>query len=120
MSMAYQPVMRDPAFYPDPLTFNPLRFYDLRRANEEDGKHQFASVEPGEPLWAFGKFACPGRHWATAQIKLLLMVLLLEFVIGYPPGQVERPENKVHGGKIMPSFTQRVIISRSPTLASPL
>jgi hypothetical protein len=26
----------------------------------KEGKHQFASVEASEPMWAFGKFACPG------------------------------------------------------------
>jgi hypothetical protein len=51
----------------------------------------------------FGKFSCPGRHWAAAQVKLLVMVLLLELEIGFPEGQSERPENKVLGEKPCPA-----------------
>jgi ent-kaurene oxidase len=112
VSIAYQPLMRDPEHYPDPLTFNPLRFYELRKAGGEEGKHQFASVEVNEPMRAFGKFACPGRHWATAQIKLSLMVLLLEFDIGFPLSQGERPGNKVYGGRCIPSATQKLVLKR--------
>lgn len=110
--MAYYPLTRDPSYYPGPLTFDPLRFYKLRQKEGEEDKHQFGSVEASEPLWTFGKFACPGRHWATAQIKLLVMVFLLEFEISYPDGQTERPENKIIGSKCMPSLTQKIMLRR--------
>jgi hypothetical protein len=60
----------------------------------------------------FGKFSCPGRHWAAAQVKLLVMVLLLEFEIGFPEGQSERPENKVLGGETLPSMPQMLVLRR--------
>lgn len=112
ISMAYQPMYRDPSYYPSPLTFDPLRFYNLRKKEGEEEKHQFASVDAGEALWTFGKFACPGRHWAAAQIKLLVIVLLLEFDISYPEGQTERPESTIYGAKCMPSMTQKMVLKR--------
>lgn len=110
--MAYYPITRDPSYYPSPLTFDPLRFYNLRQKEGKEEKHQFASVEASEPLWTFGQFACPGRHWATAQIKLLVMVLLLEFEISYLEGQTEGLENKIIGSKCMPSMTQKIVLTR--------
>lgn len=59
-----------------------------------------------------GKFACPGRFWASAQIKLLLMVLLNEFEISYPEGQTERPQNVVKGEKNQVSLGQRIVLRR--------
>ena len=64
------------------------------------------------PLWTFGKFACPGRQWASAQIKLLLMVLSLEFEVGFEGGWRQRPENLVVGGKCVPSMTQKIVVRR--------
>lgn len=104
--------MRDPDYYPDPLALGPLRFYNLRKIEGEEDKYQFASVDPNEPLWTFGKFSCPGRHWAAAQVKLLAMVLLLEFELGFPEGETEGPENKIVGGKIMTSMTQTLVLRR--------
>jgi cytochrome P450 len=112
ISIAYQPLLTDPTYYPSPLTFDPLRFYNLRQKEGEEEKHQFASVDSSDLLWTFGKFACPGRHWATAQIKLLVMVLLMEFDVSFPEGQRERPENKVVGTKCMPSVTQKMVLRR--------
>lgn len=112
ISIAYQPMLTDPTYYPSPLTFDPLRFYNQRQKEGEEEKHQFASVDLSDLLWTFGKFACPGRHWATAQIKLLIMVLLIEFDVSFPEGQKERPENKVVGTKCMPSVTQKMVLRR--------
>ena len=71
-------------------------------------------MEKDDPLWTFGKFACPGRQWASAQIKLLLMVLLLEFEVGFEGGWRQRPKNLVVGGgrKCVPSMTQKIVVRR--------
>ena len=71
-------------------------------------------MEKDDLLWAFRKFVCPGRHWASAQIKLLLIVLMLEFGIGYENGLRERPQNVVVGAKCVPSMTQKVILRKRP------
>jgi hypothetical protein len=112
LSIAYYPVSRNPAAYPDPLTFNAYRFSDLRQQPGHGDKHQFTSVEKDDPLWAFGKFACPWRQWASAQIKLLI-VLMLEFEIGYQNGLRVHPQNVVVGAKFVPSIMQKVVLRRA-------
>ena len=110
--MTHYPLQHDPEFYPSPLTFDELRFFNLRKAERKGDKHQFASLTSSLPQWGVDKFACPGRFWASGQIKLLLMVLLLKFEIGYPEGQTERPKNKVVEEKNQVSLTQRLILKR--------
>jgi cytochrome P450 len=112
ISMAYYPVSRDPAYYPSPEEFIFHRFSDLRNQPRHEDKHQFTSIDKDDPLWTFGKFACPGRQWASAQIKLLLMVLLLEFEVEYEGGWKQRPVNEVVGGKFVPSMRQKIVLSR--------
>lgn len=112
ISMAHYPQQRDPELYPDPLKFDGLRFFNLRQNAEEAKKHQhqFASISSMEPWWGVGKFACPGRFWASAQIKLLLIALLSNFDISFPEGRSEKPERSAEGGKLKTSFTQQVML----------
>lgn len=112
ISMTHILINRDPEIYPEPMSFDALRFYNQRQAQGQGEQHQFASLSSQNPSWGVGKFACPGRFWASAQIKLLLMVLLLEFDIGYPDGQTERPPNVVIGEKNQIKPTQKIVLKR--------
>ncbi|PVH94597.1 cytochrome P450 [Periconia macrospinosa] len=103
---------RDPDVYPEPLLFDALRFYRLRQQSGESEQHQFASISSTEPWWGVGKFACPGRQWASAQVKLVLMAVLLGFDIGFPEGQSKKPERVVQAEKLRTSFTQQIILKR--------
>ena len=113
ISLPLFPLCRDPKRYPDPLTFKGNRFYDLRQKSDE-ARFQFATSDRDGPGWGFGKYACPGRFWAAAQIKLVLINLLLRFDIAYPQGQKERPEDTVLGEKKTPSRTQMMILKNKP------
>lgn len=41
-----------------------------------------------------------------------MMVLLLEFEIGFPEGQTERPENVMNGETYTISRTQQIVLKR--------
>ncbi|KAF7862708.1 hypothetical protein EAF04_007581 [Stromatinia cepivora] len=112
ISMTHYLINKDPELYPSPNTFDSLRFYRKRQEPGQQERYQFSSLSSENPSWGVGKFACPGRFWASAQIKLLLMVLLKEFEISYPNGQTERPENIVKGEKNQVSLSQHIIIRR--------
>ncbi|KAF2864692.1 cytochrome P450 [Massariosphaeria phaeospora] len=112
ISMAHYPQQRDPEFYPAPLDFDGMRFFHLRQKEGKGDKYQFASISSTEPWWGVGKFACPGRFWASAQIKLLLMAILLEFDLGFPDGQLEKPERVVAGAGLKTSVTQHIVLKR--------
>ncbi|KAF2649957.1 cytochrome P450 [Lophiostoma macrostomum CBS 122681] len=108
ISMAHYPAQRDPEYYPDPLTFDALRFYNLRQKEGQAERHQFTAVGPDVFNWGVGKFACPGRFWASANIKLILVELLLKYDLGFPQGET-KPERVVAGEKLRTSFTQRIV-----------
>ncbi|TGO51241.1 hypothetical protein BOTNAR_0363g00020 [Botryotinia narcissicola] len=112
ISMTHYLINKDPELYPSANTFDPLRFYTQRQEPGQEERYQFSSLSSENPSWGVGKFACPGRFWASAQIKLLLMVLLNEFEISYPEGQTERPQNVVKGEKNQVSVSQRIILRR--------
>jgi cytochrome P450 len=103
---------RDPDVYPEPMVFDDLRFYRLRQQFGDSEQYQFASISSVEPWWGVGKFACPGRHWASAQVKMVLMALLLGFEIGFPEGQSGKPERVVEGEKLRTSFNQAMVLKR--------
>jgi len=64
------------------------------------------------PGWGFGKFVCHGRFWAAAQIKLVVMTLLLHYDINHSEGQTDRPEDIMMGEKRTPSRTQQMMLKR--------
>jgi cytochrome P450 len=110
--MTHYPMMHDADLFPEPETFDALRFFNLRKEKGQEERHQFASLSSEIPLWGVGKFACPGRFWASAQIKLILMILLLEFEVVYPDGQINRPKNIIVGEKNQVSMSQKIILKR--------
>ncbi|EMR80705.1 putative cytochrome p450 monooxygenase protein [Botrytis cinerea BcDW1] len=112
ISMTHYLINKDPELYLSPNTFDPLRFYKQRQELGQQERYQFSSLSSENPSWGVGKFACPGCFWASAQIKLLLMVLLNEFEISYPEGQTERPQNVVKGEKNQVSLGQRIVLRR--------
>ncbi|CAI6341371.1 unnamed protein product [Periconia digitata] len=67
----------DDTLYPDPDTFDGLRFYNLRHASpDNEKKFQLTSISKEQMQFGLGRHACPGRHIAGHQVKLILAHLL--------------------------------------------
>jgi ent-kaurene oxidase len=108
---------RDPALYEEPLAFRPLRFYSppgtrSDDAGEIDAANLFSSVAAGDSWFGAGRQACPGRWYASAQIKLVLCILLIDYEFKFPEGQTERPKNWVKDEKTGPDMEQMILIKR--------
>ena len=108
---------RDPTLYESPLEFRPMRFYSLPTAKpEEDGEvdaaNLYSSVTAGDSWFGTGRQACPGRWYASAQIKLVLCLLLTEYEFRFPDGQTERPKNWVKDEKTGPDMEQIILFRR--------
>lgn len=108
---------RDPALYESPSEFRPMRFYsvpgtNLEQASEIDAANLFSSVTAGDSWFGVGRQACPGRWYASAQIKLVLCLLLTEYEFKFPDGQLERPKNWVKDEKTGPDMEQVVFFRR--------
>lgn len=113
ISMSHYPAQRDPEYYTAPLKFDGLRFFDLRQNEGDTEKQHFTAIGPNAFSWGVGKFACPGRFWASAHIKLLFMVLVKDFDVGFPGAQVDVPERVPEGEKLRTSFTQQFVLRRN-------
>ncbi|KAI1385879.1 cytochrome P450 [Hypoxylon trugodes] len=104
---------RDPALYDSPLEFRPMRFYSSSRNSEPSDVYAanlFSSVMAGDSWFGSGRQACPGRWYASAQIKLVLCLLLIKYEFKFPNGQTGRPKNWVKDEKTGPNMEQMILI----------
>ncbi|KAL8957149.1 MAG: hypothetical protein Q9183_006136, partial [Haloplaca sp. 2 TL-2023] len=82
-----QALSMDPKIYPDPEKFDPFRFAKLRETDaERAGKMQYASSNPQSMSFGFGRHACPGRFFASNEIKAILAHVLIHYDFKYPEG----------------------------------
>ncbi|MCJ1377129.1 hypothetical protein MMC17_000221, partial [Xylographa soralifera] len=86
LSVASRNILFDPNVTPNPDVFDGLRYYRLRGDSAEGHKHQFVSVDGTNMNFGAGRYACPGRFFASMELKLLLAHLLLKFDFQFLPG----------------------------------
>lgn len=85
----------DPQLYPEPEKFDGLRFAKLRGSTTDPaktGKAQFVAANPQSMAFGYGQHACPGRFFASNEIKAITMYLLNNYDIKFAAGQ-KRPES---------------------------
>lgn len=92
ISMPVNAIQNHPSVTPNPEVFDPLRYYKLRQREGEVHLHQFATTEPEILNFGHGKYACPGRFFASLEIKNILVRLIMDYDWKLPEGQ-GRPEN---------------------------
>ncbi|KAK2061272.1 cytochrome P450, partial [Colletotrichum caudatum] len=93
----------DPERFPDPETFDALRFYKVREAKAHAAsgtqaadvvmQSQFVSVGTTHLTFGYGKHACPGRFFAVSEIKIIMARLLCHYDVRLPDGATERYKN---------------------------
>ncbi|CCX34716.1 Similar to Ent-kaurene oxidase; acc. no. Q701P2 [Pyronema omphalodes CBS 100304] len=67
----------DPEIFENPEEFDGYRFLKLRQ--EDPNKHVFSSTSTYH--WGLGKHACPGRFFASTEIKMLLAEIVVRYDI---------------------------------------
>ncbi|KAI1496764.1 ent-kaurene oxidase [Biscogniauxia marginata] len=123
------PVLHDPAVYPDPETFRPFRFSEKRAAagdkgGEESGsgggsgggesyvqraRQAFATTSPEFMAFGHGRHACPGRFFASAELRLMLAYLVMNYDFEI---QDERPRNIWFGASRLPPMRATIRVRR--------
>jgi cytochrome P450 len=69
----------DPSLCPNPSTFNNRRLLTLREEPGEEDKHQFVTTNQKHIGFGFEFHACPGRFFASSELKILLVQLLMKY-----------------------------------------
>lgn len=84
--------LMNPELYPEPEKFDIYRFYRVRESGEAGAEAKAQLVSTSADFVApfgYGKHACPGRFFAAAEIKILLVYMLLNYdwkmADGVPP-----------------------------------
>lgn len=104
----------DPSVYENPDEFDGLRFYKMRQNTpEDDMRYQLISTGSTQMHFGIGRHACPGRWFASYEIKLILGTLLSKFDIKLKKGE-SRPKNFVFQTMNVPNPAAEILLkSRS-------
>lgn len=81
----------DSAFYPDSEKFDGFRFSKLR---EQGGatihaRNQFVTTNEQNLLFGYGRHACPGRFFASNELKMILVHFLQKYEFKNADGSKE-------------------------------
>ena len=97
-------VTHDPNIWIDPERFDGFRFFKLRNANvSRDAEFQFAAVNTNSLGFGYGRFACPGRVFAAAQLKLMLGLLIMNYDFEFQGAhRQKRPDNLYVADMVLP------------------
>lgn len=69
----------DDELYPNAATFDAFRWSRMREQPGNENRFQFVSTSTGHINFGHGRDACPGRFFASQEIKLLLAHTLLNY-----------------------------------------
>ncbi|KPM42339.1 Ent-kaurene oxidase [Neonectria ditissima] len=117
VAVAANAKLQDAAHVPGPAgpgEFDPFRYSRLREdpAHPENAqKHLFAMIDSNNMAFGYGKYGCPGRFYASNEMKLVLAHLLLLYDIKLQDGQ-GRPKNLSVDSDMFPDPAARVLIKK--------
>ncbi|KAK5626397.1 hypothetical protein RRF57_002112 [Xylaria bambusicola] len=101
-----------PAEWGDPHAFDGFRFYKLRSKPEDANKFQFASTSYDSMQFGFGNDACPGRFFASNQIKIVLAYILSHYDFKFEDGATGRPKNIMFEVNVLADPTVKVLFKK--------
>ena len=90
--MAVNAIQNDPDVTPQPDVFDGLRYYKMRQKEGESHLHQFSTTQERILNFGHGANSCPGRFFASLEIKVILVRLITDYDWAFPEGQ-GRPAN---------------------------
>lgn len=92
------PQLKDEEYYKDAKNFDGYRFLKLREEPGASSKYQFAAPTFEHNAFGLGQHSCPGRFFASNEIKLIMAHLLLKFDWKFKDGVGRPPKLPSHGG----------------------
>ncbi|KAI1400090.1 putative cytochrome P450 [Hypoxylon fuscum] len=102
-----------PPDWGDPHAFDGFRFYNLRNRSAEDAnKFQFASPTYDSMQFGLGRDACPGRFFASNQIKIILAYILSHYDIKFEDHVVGRPRNFMFEVNVLADPTKMMLFKK--------
>lgn len=100
----------DAKTYEQPYQFDGYRFYKMRQIQGKENIAQFVSVSPEHMGFGYGLHACPGRFFASEEIKIALCHILVKYDIKLAKGTSVKPRK--FGLNIYASPTAKLAVRR--------
>lgn len=113
ISVPVNAIQNDPEVTPKPEEFDGDRYYKLRQQEGEGHLHQFSTTSEKILNFGHGTYSCPGRFFASLEIKIILVRLIMDFDFKFPEGQ-GRPENLRAHEFIFPNPNGELLIRARP------
>ena len=109
ISMPVSAIHNDSDNTVNPNAFDGLRYFKLRERAGEGHLHQFVTTQPNILHFGHGKFACPGRFFASLEIKNILVRLIMDYDWKLAEGE-GRPANLTAHEFIFPNPDGRLFM----------
>jgi cytochrome P450 len=112
-SPSYNPAANKP-----PSEFDGFRFYNLRAMEGKENRHQFVTTSPDSLIFGHGSHACPGRFFASNEIKVVIIELLRSWDFRFKDdverkgGEDKRPKSSFSELGIMPNKAAEIEFKR--------
>ena len=105
VAVAANQMALDPNIWENPDEFHGFRFAELRSASKTDAnKFQFATTSPANSMYfGHGKHDCPGRFFASNEIKTIVAYLIRKYDIKAAPNSEKRPESLKFASRVVPN-----------------
>jgi len=95
----------------NPHIFDGFRFSELREIPGNETKHQLISTSTESINFGHGVNACPGRFFASTEIKVMLSYIIQRYDIKLEEG-ASRPANIYTGTVCLPDMSAKVLFQR--------
>lgn len=107
--------MGDPEFYDNPETFDAHRYVRMRDDPERANLSHLVSTGPHHLGFGHGKHACPGRFFASNELKVLLCHFIMKYDFKLPEDY--QSQNFPMGARIVIEPKSRVLVkARTPEI----
>lgn len=114
VAVASAPMAVSTLYHSSPDTFNGFRFH-LQRQQSGDGSvsaQQLTSTGPGTLMFGHGKYACPGRFFASLEVKIILMHIIRHYDLKLMDEAAGRPGNIYFADANLPDAKQAILFRR--------
>ena len=102
----------DPDIYPEPSTFRPWRFSEMRDRSVDDAlKHQAVNTSTDYLAFGHGRHACPGRFFAMNELKAMMAYVVMNYDVRTEKEGV-RPPNYDAGLSVLPNPMAKVLFRK--------
>ena len=105
----------NPNLYENPELFDGFRFIRLKDDSViDDARLQYACSSLDGTAFGYSPHACPGRSFASCEIKMIMAYLLMRYDFKFPDEQRHRPPRLTFETQYVPDHKATLLFKRRP------